>query len=204
MPSFITSGTPTFILIVHMCVCSVILTLGDPMDCSSPGSSVHGIFQARILKWGAISTPGDLADSGIEPNLLLLLLQQADSLPLSHLGSTIYSFITACQRFLSFTDLSLLSNVIDCVILFLLFQHPCGREERTGRVHSDSCTHGLVTRSHFSPVCLTIKLLIYFSYFFLSKVALTKIFLVLKKISNIATFYKMFGKQHVRVLHTIY
>ena len=30
-------------------------TLCDPMDCSLPGSSVHGIFQARILKWVAIS-----------------------------------------------------------------------------------------------------------------------------------------------------
>ena len=27
----------------------------DPMDCSSPGSSVHGIFQARVLEWGAIA-----------------------------------------------------------------------------------------------------------------------------------------------------
>ena len=31
------------------------LTLGDPIDCSPPGSSVHGIFQARILKWVEIS-----------------------------------------------------------------------------------------------------------------------------------------------------
>ena len=30
-------------------------TLCDPMDCSLPGSSVHGVFQARILKWVAIS-----------------------------------------------------------------------------------------------------------------------------------------------------
>ena len=30
------------------------LTLQDPMDCSLPGSSVHGIFQARVLEWGAI------------------------------------------------------------------------------------------------------------------------------------------------------
>ena len=28
-------------------------TLSDPMDCSRPGSSVHGIFQARVLEWGA-------------------------------------------------------------------------------------------------------------------------------------------------------
>ena len=31
------------------------LTLSDPMDCSLPGSSVHGIFQARVLEWRAIA-----------------------------------------------------------------------------------------------------------------------------------------------------
>ena len=30
-------------------------TLSDPMDCSLPGSSIHGIFQARVLEWSAIS-----------------------------------------------------------------------------------------------------------------------------------------------------
>ena len=30
-------------------------TLIDPMDCSLPGSSIHGIFQARVLEWGAIA-----------------------------------------------------------------------------------------------------------------------------------------------------
>ena len=41
------------------CVCSVIKscpTFCDPMDCSLPGSSVHGIFQARPLEWVAISS----------------------------------------------------------------------------------------------------------------------------------------------------
>ena len=31
------------------------LTLSDPMDCSPPGSSFHGIFQASVLEWGAIA-----------------------------------------------------------------------------------------------------------------------------------------------------
>ena len=34
------------------------LTLSDPMDCSLPDSSVHGIFQARVLEWGAIAFSG--------------------------------------------------------------------------------------------------------------------------------------------------
>ena len=41
--------------------------LCSPMDCSLPGSSVHGIFQARILEWVAISYPEHLLDLGIEP-----------------------------------------------------------------------------------------------------------------------------------------
>ena len=32
--------------------------LSDPKDCSLPGSSVHGIFQARVLEWGAIAFSG--------------------------------------------------------------------------------------------------------------------------------------------------
>ena len=40
------------------------LTLRDPMDCSLPGSSIHGIFQARVLEWGAIAFSDDYADKG--------------------------------------------------------------------------------------------------------------------------------------------
>ena len=36
-------------------VAQLCLTLSDPMDCSLPGSSVHGIFQARVQEWGAIA-----------------------------------------------------------------------------------------------------------------------------------------------------
>ena len=34
-------------------------TLSDPVDCSLPGSSAHGIFQARVLEWGAIQIRSD-------------------------------------------------------------------------------------------------------------------------------------------------
>ena len=37
------------------------------MDCSPPGSSVHGILKARILEWVAMPPPGDLPDPEIEP-----------------------------------------------------------------------------------------------------------------------------------------
>ena len=39
----------------------------DFMDCNPPGSSVHGILQARILEWVPISFSGDFLDPGIEP-----------------------------------------------------------------------------------------------------------------------------------------
>ena len=45
-------------------------TLCDPVDCGLPGSSLHGILQARILKWVAISSPGDLPKPGIELEIL--------------------------------------------------------------------------------------------------------------------------------------
>ena len=37
------------------------LTLSDPLDCSLAGSSAHGIFQARVLEWGAIAFSGVIA-----------------------------------------------------------------------------------------------------------------------------------------------
>ena len=39
-------------------VAQLCLTLSNPMDCSLPGSSIHGIFQARVLEWGAIAFSG--------------------------------------------------------------------------------------------------------------------------------------------------
>ena len=48
--------TLKFSLSLYVCILShSCLTLYDPLDCSPPGSSVHGIFQARILKWVSIS-----------------------------------------------------------------------------------------------------------------------------------------------------
>ena len=46
-------------------------TLCHPMDCSPPGSCVHGILQARILEWLPCSPPGDLPNPEIEPASLM-------------------------------------------------------------------------------------------------------------------------------------
>ena len=70
-------------------------TLSDPMDCSLPGSSVHGIFQARVLEWGAI------AFSKIIYKMLLFFND------LHHQFSRVWLFATpmtqACQASLSIT-----------------------------------------------------------------------------------------------------
>ena len=66
------------------------LTLCDPMDCSRLGSSVHGIFQARILKQVVISYfRGSSQIQGLNQCLLYFPHWQVDSLPLRHLGSLI-------------------------------------------------------------------------------------------------------------------
>src|SRR5574337_708000 len=53
-------------------------TLSNPMDCSLPGSFVHGIFQARVLEWVAIAFSRNFPNPGIEPRSPAL---QADALP---------------------------------------------------------------------------------------------------------------------------
>ena len=59
------------------------------MDCRPPGSSLHGIFQARILEWVAISFSRG-SSQGLSPHLLHW---QVDSLPLSQLGSPQFSSV---------------------------------------------------------------------------------------------------------------
>ena len=65
------------------------LTLRDPMDCSWPGSSVHGILQARVLKSVAISSSrGSSQPRDQNLSLLHFLHWQVNSLPFSHWGSS--------------------------------------------------------------------------------------------------------------------
>ena len=61
------------------------LTLCHPVDCSPPGSSVHGILQARILEWVATSFSRGIFL--IQGSNLRLLPWQVNSLPLSYQGS---------------------------------------------------------------------------------------------------------------------
>ena len=70
------------------------LTLCDPMDYSPPGSSVHGLLQARILEWVAILSPEVIPDSRTEPGFPAF---QADSLPSELSGKP--RFIVSCRIF---------------------------------------------------------------------------------------------------------
>ena len=67
------------------CMCAQShLTLYHPMDCSLPGSSVHGIFQTRILEWVAMSSCRGPSSPGITPLFPASPTLQVDSLPLCH------------------------------------------------------------------------------------------------------------------------
>ena len=68
-----------------MLVTQLCPTLCNPMDCSLPGSSVHGNLQARILELVAIPFSMEFSDPGIEPSSPAL---QADSLPTESPGKS--------------------------------------------------------------------------------------------------------------------
>ena len=71
-----------------------------PVDCSPPGSSVHGILQARILEWVAIPfSRVYLPDPGIEPRSLAL---RADSLPSEPPGNPLLKYVLSPQFFEDF------------------------------------------------------------------------------------------------------
>ena len=83
---------------VHVCVCvgaQSCSTLCDPMDCSPPGSSVHGISQVRILERAAISSSRDLPDPGTEPRTPSLWHWQAGSLSAGRPGAPTVSELRA-------------------------------------------------------------------------------------------------------------
>ena len=65
-------------IVVVVLIAQLCPTLCDPMDYSWPGSSVHGILQARILEWVTIPFSRGSSDPGIEPRFPTL---EVDSLP---------------------------------------------------------------------------------------------------------------------------
>ena len=99
---------------VGWCACIVAQlcpTLCNAMDCSLPGSSVHGIFQARRLDGLPFPSPGDLPDPGIEPTS-----------PLSPvLGSKFFTTVPPGKPGGVGRNLSLLRDVSVCVCVCFFF-----------------------------------------------------------------------------------
>ena len=79
------------------------------MDYSPAGTSVHGIFQARILEWVVISFSRDLPDPGIEPESPVL---QVDSLPLNHLGIPAMHYLSLSFAILILGILNVVFNLL--------------------------------------------------------------------------------------------
>ena len=129
---------------LNMCVCvhAKLLqsrpTLCDFMDYSLPGSSIHGILQARILEWLPHPPPVNLPDQGIELKSPAL---HVDSFPLSHQGSpkTKHTFtIFVVVQSLSHIQLiaTLLTAECQASLTFLSF-YPGGLKTY---VHTKTCT----------------------------------------------------------------
>ena len=71
------------------------LTLSDPMDCSLPGSSVHGVFQARVLEWGAITFSS--------PSILFTLKIYISLATHSRLGAPMCATLTRLYLYIRFS-----------------------------------------------------------------------------------------------------
>ena len=84
--------------LLHHCACILGHFSGvqicDPMHCSPPGSSVHGLLQVRILEWVAMPFRGSFRPKDWTPHLLRLLHWQVGSLPLAPPGKPLASLVS--------------------------------------------------------------------------------------------------------------
>ena len=102
-------------------------TLSDPMDCSLPGSSVHGIFQARALEWGAIAVqPGATQFLPVSLSFLICKLELITVLnEITHSRAQCLFPLVILTPFASkppppqnFSDISALSSAFSLTTLF--------------------------------------------------------------------------------------
>ena len=77
-------GSEVKVLVMQLC-----LTLCDPADCSSPGSSDLGVFQAKLVEWVAISSRRIFPTQGSNRRFLCLVHSRQILCPVSHWGSPI-------------------------------------------------------------------------------------------------------------------
>ena len=89
-------------LVVQLC-----LTLCDPMDCGPPGSSVHGILQARILEWVAIPFSRGFSQVRVQIQVSCIAVDSLPSEPISICK-------TAQKTWISILSIAL-EEVLDCL-----------------------------------------------------------------------------------------
>ena len=96
------AGSRSIAVLIMCLVVQSCLALCDPVPCSPPGSSVHGVLQAKIVEWVAISfSRGSFWPRDVSPAL------QVDSLPLSHRGNLILGILIIqgiLERYHKFQD----------------------------------------------------------------------------------------------------
>ena len=119
-------------------------TRSVPMDCSLPGSSVHGIFQARVLEWGAIASSGE---SAMPP-------QFSSHIPVimiaAHWAGWFWFFKK--NSFSSIKNISKLFNWCNMIPALKKFAHLLGIKDKLGNNawHMKICTtRGMERRSHW-------------------------------------------------------
>ena len=107
-------------------------TLCDPIDCSLPGFSVHGIFQARVLDWFAISFSRGSSQSRDRTQVSFIVGSALPTEPLGNpptLHKVIFNHPTQwqCLTSLNFYTLSLLITLIECLFCLykLIYCIPC-------------------------------------------------------------------------------
>ena len=95
-------------------------TLSDPMDCSPPGSSVHGIFQARVLEWGAIA----FSCVFLEDNMTLATKDSPTSMEEAYFPqdciSNVFFYFSHCNKLISLRHLLKYIQFFLVLPLFLL------------------------------------------------------------------------------------
>ena len=97
----------SLVLCVVLCYgAQLCLTLCGPLNCSPPGSSVHGILQERILECVASPLPGALSDPGIEPKSLTspALAARFFGSPPGSLGVTLNCFLLLLFKILKYSS----------------------------------------------------------------------------------------------------
>ena len=100
-------------------------TLSDPMGCSPPGSSVHGIFQARVLEWGAIAFSGEVQYRCFNRHVTIISGTCPDNLSAMHFSCKVVPHLFNLQELRHRED----RNVL--LLLVPVEQLQVGTRERT-------------------------------------------------------------------------